>query len=77
MLVAISRVPRTRIEKTKIKAERGFVEVDGYMRTAEAVPSATSWPDIRSLRIREMGIAVHIAARRTTSCVFRGNVLPS
>jgi dihydrolipoamide dehydrogenase len=38
VLVAIGRAPRTEgvgIEKTKIKVERGFVEVDKYMRTAE------------------------------------------
>jgi len=38
VLVATGRAPRTEnvgIEKTKIKVERGFVEVDGYMRTAE------------------------------------------
>jgi dihydrolipoamide dehydrogenase len=38
VLVAIGRAPRTDnvgIEKTKIKVERGFVEVDKYMRTAE------------------------------------------
>jgi len=38
VLIAIGRAPRTEnvgIEKTKIKVERGFVEVDGYMRTAE------------------------------------------
>jgi dihydrolipoamide dehydrogenase len=38
VLVAIGRAPRTEnvgIEKTKIKVERGFVEVDEYMRTAE------------------------------------------
>jgi dihydrolipoamide dehydrogenase len=38
VLVAIGRAPRTEnvgIEKTKIKVERGFVEVDKLMRTAE------------------------------------------
>ena len=38
VLVAIGRAPRTEnvgIEKTKIEVERGFVKVDGYMRTAE------------------------------------------
>jgi dihydrolipoamide dehydrogenase len=38
VLVAIGRAPRTEgvgIEKTKVKVERGFVEVDKYMRTAE------------------------------------------
>ena len=38
VLVAVGRAPRTDnvgIEKTKIKVERGFVEVDEYMRTAE------------------------------------------
>ena len=38
VLVAIGRAPRTDnvgIEKTKIKIERGFVEVDQFMRTAE------------------------------------------
>jgi dihydrolipoyl dehydrogenase len=38
VLVAVGRAPRTEnvgIEKTKIKVERGFVEVDEYMRTAE------------------------------------------
>ncbi len=38
VLVAVGRAPRTDnvgIEKTKIKVERGFVEVDQFMRTAE------------------------------------------
>lgn len=38
VLVAVGRAPRTEnvgIEKTKIKVERGFVEVDQFMRTAE------------------------------------------
>ncbi len=38
VLIAVGRAPRTEnvgIEKTKIKVERGFVEVDEYMRTAE------------------------------------------
>ncbi|HTV65928.1 MAG TPA: dihydrolipoyl dehydrogenase [Bryocella sp.] len=38
VLVAIGRAPRTDnvgIEKTKIEVERGFVKVDGFMRTAE------------------------------------------
>jgi dihydrolipoamide dehydrogenase len=38
VLIAIGRAPRTEnvgVEKTKIQVERGFVEVDGYMRTAE------------------------------------------
>jgi len=38
VLVAIGRAPRTEnvgIEKTKIEVERGFVKVDGFMRTAE------------------------------------------
>jgi len=38
VLVAVGRAPRTEnvgIEKTKIEVERGFVKVDGYMRTAE------------------------------------------
>ena len=38
VLVAVGRAPRTEnvgIEKTKIKTERGFVEVDQFMRTAE------------------------------------------
>ena len=38
VLIAIGRAPRTEnvgIEKTKIKVERGFVEVDKFMRTAE------------------------------------------
>ncbi len=38
VLVAVGRAPNTNgvgIEKTKIEVERGFVKVDGYMRTAE------------------------------------------
>ncbi len=38
VLVAIGRAPRTEsvgIEKTKVEVERGFVKVDGFMRTAE------------------------------------------
>jgi dihydrolipoamide dehydrogenase len=38
VLVAVGRAPRTEnvgIEKTKIEVERGFVKVDGFMRTAE------------------------------------------
>jgi len=38
VLVAVGRAPRTDnvgIDKTKIEVERGFVKVDGYMRTAE------------------------------------------
>jgi dihydrolipoamide dehydrogenase len=38
VLIAVGRAPRTEnvgIGKTKIKVERGFVEVDEYMRTAE------------------------------------------
>lgn len=38
VLVAVGRAPRTEnvgVEKTKIEMERGFVKVDGYMRTAE------------------------------------------
>jgi dihydrolipoamide dehydrogenase len=38
VLIAIGRAPRTEnvgIDKTKIEVERGFVKVDGYMRTAE------------------------------------------
>jgi len=38
VLVALGRAPRTEnvgIEKTKIEVERGFVKVDGFMRTAE------------------------------------------
>jgi dihydrolipoamide dehydrogenase len=38
VLLAIGRAPRTEnvgIEKTKIEVERGFVKVDGFMRTAE------------------------------------------
>ncbi len=38
VLVAVGRAPRTEnvgIEKTKIETERGFVTVDGFMRTAE------------------------------------------
>jgi dihydrolipoamide dehydrogenase len=38
VLVAVGRAPRTEnvgIDKTKIETERGFVKVDGYMRTAE------------------------------------------
>jgi dihydrolipoamide dehydrogenase len=38
VLIAVGRAPRTEnvgIEKTKIEVERGFVKVDGYMRTAE------------------------------------------
>ena len=38
VLIAVGRAPRTEnvgIDKTKIEVERGFVKVDGYMRTAE------------------------------------------
>jgi len=38
VLIAVGRAPRTDnvgIDKTKIEVERGFVKVDGYMRTAE------------------------------------------
>src|SRR5208337_4124542 len=38
VLVAIGHAPRTEnvgLERTRIKVERGFVEVDEYMRTAE------------------------------------------
>src|SRR5271165_664501 len=38
VLVAVGRAPRTEnvgVEKTKIEVERGFVKVDGFMRTAE------------------------------------------
>ena len=38
VLIAVGRAPRTDnvgIDKTKIEVERGFVKVEGYMRTAE------------------------------------------
>ncbi len=72
VLVAVGRAPMTEnigLEKTKIQAERGFVKVDEYMRTAEpgiyAIGDiAMGYPLLAHSGAREGIIAVtHIAGK--------------
>lgn len=71
LLSAVGRRPATEdigIEKTAAKVERGFVKVDGFMRTAEpgvyAVGDAVATPALAHVASHEGVLAVeHIAGR--------------
>lgn len=86
VLVSIGRAPLTHnigIENTNIKLERGFIKVDGYMRTDEpniyAIGDCVNTPWLAHIASKEGVIAAeHMASHQTTplnyqhtpSCVY-------
>src|SRR5207237_2441249 len=79
LLVAVGRMPFTEglgLEKTKIKVEKGFIQVDEYQQTAEkgvyAIGDVVPTPLLAHLASKEGVVAVeHLAGKNPRSINLR------